>query len=103
MRLALLLVGLLIGFGFPGCSSAPGPDPAEPTTKGPPDWCVAAEARLESLDCRDPRGDPMWENRRGERFADTCHTLQDEGGVFVDPECIANAATCEEANACPIG
>lgn len=116
-----------------GCSSAPGPGPAEPASPdqasvrasdtGTPDdpgrdassdagtasasddragdWCAAAEARLEELDCRDPRGDPMWVNRRGERFRDTCRVAQDQGGIFLNPECIARAQSCEEASACP--
>jgi hypothetical protein len=81
-----------------GCSSTPKPSPATPPDG---DWCAAAEARLEKLDCRDPRGDPMWVNRRGERFADTCRTAYEQGGVFLNPQCIAEAASCQEANACP--
>lgn len=65
------------------------------------DFCDEAEAKLEELGCRDRRGDPMWVNRNGERFAATCQTIQDEGGVFLDPKCIANAKTCEEAMSCP--
>ena len=65
------------------------------------DHCESAEERLEALQCRDRRGDPLWVNRRGERFRDTCRIIQEQGGVFLDPQCIAGAQTCEEANACP--
>jgi hypothetical protein len=91
----LALVALLVL----GCSSPSRTPPVTPPPDG--DWCPAAEARLEALDCRDPRGDPMWVNRRGERFAETCQTAYEQGGVFFNPQCIAEAAGCQEANACP--
>ena len=91
----LALAALLL---LSGCPSSPRPSPEKPVEG---DSCAAAEARLEKLDCRDPRGDPMWVNRRGERFAETCRTAYEQGGVFLDPECIAEAASCQEANACP--
>lgn len=86
------------------CSaSKPAEVPVSPVPKPVPDsdFCAAAERQLEKLECRDPRGDPMWVNRSGERFADTCRKIQDEGGIFLDPRCIASAKTCQEANACP--
>jgi hypothetical protein len=63
---------------FLGCSSAPKPPPEAPADG---DWCAAAEARLEKLD--------------------TCRTAYEQGGVFLDPQCIAEAGSCQEANACP--
>lgn len=96
MRLLALAALLLLG-----CSSTPRQPTAPPPEDG--DWCAAAEARLEALECRDPRGDPMWVNRRGERFAETCRTTFEQGGVFLDPQCIAEAQTCQEADACPAG
>jgi len=91
-----------------GCSSRhPVPGSAgvavdEPVTPAPGTGaCDAAQAQLKKLDCRDPKGDPMWVNRRGEEFADTCRRIQTEGGIFIDPACIAGATTCEEANTCP--
>lgn len=87
-----------------GHGSGHGPDGAtDDAGNDAHDWCAAAEARLEELGCRDPRGDPMWVNRRGERFRDTCRVAQDQGGIFLDPQCIAHAQRCEEANACPPG
>jgi hypothetical protein len=96
MRLLALAALLLLG-----CSSAPKRSTVTPPANG--DWCAAAEERLEALECRDPRGDPMWVNRRGERFAETCHAAYEQGGVFLDPQCIAEARSCQEANACPAG
>jgi hypothetical protein len=92
----LVLAMLLLA----GCSSRPEPAQPQPPANG--DWCAAAEARLESLDCRDPRGDPLWVNRNGERFAATCKTSYEQGGMFLNPQCIAEARGCTEANACPI-
>lgn len=43
----------------------------------------------------------MWVNRNGERFAVTCRTSYEQGGVFLNPQCIAEARSCTEANACP--
>lgn len=43
----------------------------------------------------------MWVNRRGERFAETCRTTYEQGGVFLNPQCIVEAGSCQEANACP--
>lgn len=81
--------------------SAPAPDTATPEPAPDTDWCEAAEKRLEALECRDPRGDPMWVNRNGERFRDTCRMIQEQGGVPINPPCIASAETCEEAETCP--
>ncbi|GAB4520467.1 MAG: hypothetical protein Tsb0020_39110 [Haliangiales bacterium] len=94
MKYALGLLWLLAA-----CTPTPAPD--SPRGHGGADLCAAAEARLESLDCRDPRGEPMWVNRGGERFAETCRKASNQGGVFLDPGCIANAASCAEANQCP--
>lgn len=98
-----VLVLLMLGWLMPGCSSAAAPtlSTPEPHGVGGTDHCAQAEARLEALGCRDRRGDPMWVNRKGERFAQTCRTIQEQGGVFIDPACIAGAESCEEANACP--
>jgi hypothetical protein len=43
----------------------------------------------------------MWVNSDGETFDVTCRRIQEQGGVFLDPACIAESPTCEEANACP--
>ena len=64
--------------------------------------CGAAEQRLLELECRDQRGQPMWVNARGEGFGDSCRQAQQEGGVFLNPRCIAGAQSCEEADQCPV-
>jgi hypothetical protein len=65
------------------------------------EYCQAAEGNLESLQCLNPDGTPMWVNADGEPFHVTCARVQESGGVFINPRCIADATTCEEANACP--
>lgn len=94
-RSALVIVALATA-----CSS-PAAGPESPYPAPDTDWCDAAEKRLEALDCRDPRGDPMWVNRSGERFGDTCRMIQEQGAVPLNPRCIASADTCEEAETCP--
>lgn len=91
---------LVVALALAACS---GPAPGSETPEPPPDtdWCEAAEKRLETLECRDPRGDPMWVNRDGERFAATCRMIQEQGAVPINPRCIAQAETCEEADTCP--
>ena len=81
-----------------GCPPPP-PNPIPDVTDT--EVCPAAEARLEELQCKDRKGDPMWVNKRGEHFADTCKKAQEEGGIFVNPRCISTAQSCEEAKACP--
>lgn len=49
----------------------------------------------------DRAGNPMWVNLNGERFKTTCEIAQEEGRIFLNPRCISEAATCEEAKACP--
>ncbi len=63
--------------------------------------CFDAGKNLEDLQCRDRHGDPMWVNKKGEPFAETCRILQEEGNIYINPRCIAGAKTCEEAKACP--
>ena len=81
------------------------PPPAEPQGPTPvvrdTDACDDAEINLKELECKDRNGDPMWINKKGEPFAETCRIAQDEGRIFLDPKCIAAAKTCEEAKSCP--
>jgi hypothetical protein len=65
------------------------------------DQCGAAYENLKELQCQDSRGKPMWVNSDGETFDETCRRIQEGGGIFLDPVCIAEAPTCEEANVCP--
>ncbi len=64
-------------------------------------YCLKAEQNLERLQCRDRAGDPMWVNRREERFRHTCETAQREGRIFLNPKCVANAKSCAKAKQCP--
>ena len=66
------------------------------------DKCMAAEVKLERMRCFDSLGDPMWVNRLGERFGETCRLAQEEGGVFLNPGCVVESDSCEEANLCPV-
>ncbi|AKT40316.1 hypothetical protein [Chondromyces crocatus] len=93
MRVAFVILGVLLGCG---------PHQGEITPPDVPDTdhCQAAERRLEALQCMNPRGEPMWVNRLGERFAETCRVTQDEGGVFLNPRCIAGVSACSEVDAC---
>lgn len=80
------------------------PTPIVPNPPPPPrdtNKCLDAEINLEDLQCKDSHGDPMWVNKRGEKFEETCRTAQEEGLIFLDPVCISTAKTCEEANECP--
>ena len=93
------LIGIVLALALAGCPKTyhPGPTPDVRDT----DQCEAAEEKLEELECKDRRGDPMWVNRKGEPFQETCRIAQEEGTIFLNPKCIANAKTCEEANDCP--
>jgi hypothetical protein len=90
---------VVVALALAGC-----PEPVVPKPAPIPedtDWCGAAEQRLEELQCKDMRGDPMWVNKNGERFKQTCETAQEEGRVALNPRCIAEAPSCEEAKRCP--
>lgn len=85
------------------------PEPAHPTPPKPgptpvvrdTDECGAAYDNLKKLQCVRSDGAPLWVNADGELFDVTCRRVQEDGGVFIDPLCVANAATCKEARACP--
>jgi hypothetical protein len=95
MRLLPILLALLVT----GCPKSYEPKVA-PVPKDT-DWCLGAEQNLELMKCKDRAGDPMWVNKKGERFEDTCKTAQEKGRIFLNPRCIAEAMSCENANQCP--
>ena len=95
MKHALLVIIALAVAGCPPPEPKPAPIPEDT------DWCEAAEQTLERLQCKDMRGDPMWVNKNGERFKQTCETAQEDGRVFLNPKCVGEAASCEEAKKCP--
>lgn len=94
-KLLILLIPVLLT----GC---PPPEPEGPTpVVRDTDVCEEAGTNLEKLQCYDRHGDPMWVNKHGEKFEETCRIAQEEGRIFLDPQCIADAKTCEEAKSCP--
>lgn len=108
MKHLLLLVLALVLTGCPASTDPQPPQPPPPRPGPSPtpevrdtDKCGAAYENLKGLECRDSRGKPMWVNSDDETFDVTCRRIQEEGGVFLDPVCIAEAPTCEEANVCP--
>jgi hypothetical protein len=97
MRLLILLVwSILLLSGCPG-TVQPKPTPIPVDTN----WCGRAQVSLHDKECRDRRGDLMWRNRLGEEFKETCERAQREGVIFLNPRCVAEAKSCEEANKCP--
>lgn len=66
------------------------------------DWCESAEVNIKQLNCKDPVGNPMWVNLKGEPFATTCRILQEQGGIFIDPKCIATVSSCKEIDQCTV-
>lgn len=91
-----LLFSLLL---LAGCTEPVVPNPPPPPADT--DKCDDAEDNLKKLQCKDSLGDPMWVNKKDERFAETCRIAQEEAIIFLDPVCISKAPTCEEANECP--
>ena len=94
-KLSTLVVALLIS----GCPPPVVPNP--PPTPVDTDMCEAAEQNLERLSCKDSHGNPMWVNKRGERFQETCRMAQEEALIFLDPRCVSESTTCTGANSCP--
>jgi len=94
-----LMVVVMVSLFIAGC---PAKDPVFPTPDvKDTDLCGEAEVNIVKLQCRDRRGDPLWVNRNGEEFEDTCRIVQDQGGVYLNPECIRDATSCAEVLACP--
>lgn len=95
-RAAAVALGVLL-LGCPPEPDVPGPTPEPEDT----DQCGAAEARLEELQCLDRESNPMWVNKKSERFGETCRIAQEDARIFINPVCIRDAKTCDEAKACP--
>jgi len=94
-----LPMAMIIALAIVGCRIT---DPISPTPNvKDTDLCGEAEVRIIELQCKDRRGDPMWINRNGEKFEDTCRIAQKEGGIFLNPKCVRGAKTCAEMRNCP--
>ncbi len=96
MRHFATLIVLLLSVACSGHQPKPTPIPQDT------DMCGSAEQNLERMQCKDQRGDPMWVNKKGERFQVTCENAQRNAVIFLDPACISQAKSCEEANQCPV-
>lgn len=83
-----------------GCPTTP-PLPPPPPPPEDTELCKAAEERLEELGCKDREGNPMWVNKKSERFEETCRIIQEEGLISINPRCVMEAESCDEAKACP--
>jgi len=94
MKMTMMVSVLLIS-----CAHTDEPKPA--ALPKDTDKCVAAEKNLERLKCKDRAGDPMWVNKKGERFGQTCRVAQKEGRIFLNPACVKDAKTCTAAKKCP--
>lgn len=84
-----------------GCPKQPNTDVIEPNDNGvvpviDTDWCDKAETNLEKLGCTARDGSSM-----SDGFTEICHRVQEEGGIFLNPKCVATAATCDVAKSCP--
>lgn len=98
MKKLLPTLFLLVLTGCPSTTPQPtGPTPVPRDT----DACEDAGKNLKTMQCRDRHGNPMWENKHGEPFSETCRTLQEEGNIYINPTCIRDSKTCDEAKACP--
>jgi hypothetical protein len=60
-------------------------------------WCPKAESNLEKLKCKARDGSLMYID-----FTASCVRLQEDGGIFVNPKCIATSTTCEKIKKCPL-
>lgn len=92
------VLSLLVLVGLTACSGS-GPQPVPPPVDT--NMCAAAGQNLQKLQCRDPKGNPLWVNLDGVSFEQTCTIDQQEGRVSVSPTCVAKSSTCPEAEQCP--
>lgn len=66
----------------------------------PKDICAAAEAKLLTLQCKDPRGRLLGgPNLSGTKWADICRDVT-AGQADMKPGCISVAKSCTEVEAC---
>lgn len=81
----LLVVGLL------GCTSERViPEPVIPKVEGS-EWCDDAERNLLALGCEE--GQPT---KKGKSFTEFCLDTQQNGGIDLNPKCLATIKSCDE-------
>jgi hypothetical protein len=66
------------------------PEPVIPDVKGS-EWCDEAEKNLLALGCEE--GQPT---KKGKSFTDFCVETQKEGGIDLNPKCLASIKRCDE-------
>jgi hypothetical protein len=85
LALSFALVGLL------GCPTGHYiPEPEIPEVKGS-EWCDDAEKNLLALGCEE--GQPT---KRGKSFTEFCIDTQKNGGIDLNPKCLATIKSCDE-------
>lgn len=98
----VILILLVILFTT-GCPNQKNTDVIEPDNNSTvpvvdTDWCDKAEINLRNLQCKARDGSDMSDN-----FTEICKRVQEDGMIFLNPKCIANATTCDIAKSCPPG
>jgi hypothetical protein len=96
--LSTLLLVILVGCPkAPDTEIKPTPDPVVPVIDT--DWCDEAETNIANLNnglgCKARDGSDM-----AEGFTEMCHRVQEEGGIFLNPKCVATAASCDAVKKC---
>lgn len=78
-------------FGLTGCPPPHSvPEPVIPEVKGS-EWCDDAEKNLLALGCEE--GQPT---KKGKSFTDFCVETQRDGGIDLNPKCLASIKSCDE-------
>lgn len=86
MKAVLLLLTIA------SCSSGSCHAETRPTTR---ERCSAACSKMRSLAC------PDWaDTGDGARCEDVCENVESSGVMSLNPSCVADAATCDDAKVC---
>lgn len=86
LALSFTLVGLL---GCPPTEHVV-PEPVIPKVQGS-EWCDDAEKNLLALGCEE--GQPT---KKGQSFTEFCLDTQKNGGIDLNPKCLATIKSCDE-------
>jgi hypothetical protein len=90
----LFLLFALSVVGLFGCGAPEHvvPEPIVPTVKGS-EWCDEAEKNLLALGCEEGRP-----TKRGKSFTEFCLETQQDGGIDLNPQCLATIKSCDEVD-----